>query len=80
MLTAPDDVAGGLEKVAVPLYDAAHAPKQLHMMRNGSNHFFSDGMLLERSPPPPSSKSRDALASSFFDTYLRADAADATAS
>ena len=77
MLTAPDDVAGGLEKVAVPLYDAAHAPKQLHMMRNGSNHFFSDGMLLGKRHRRQL-KETVTLLRSFFDTYLRADAADAT--
>ena len=71
VLAAPDDLTDGAHKIALPLYEAVHAPmKQLHLLKNGGQ-FFADGMLLGKRHRKQL-RTTALMVHAFFDTYLRA--------
>jgi len=71
-ICADDEEIGDIRLHSVPLYRKANSPKVLHQFINGSNTFFSDGMLLGNQHRRQLKDTQD-LTRSFFDLYLKGD-------
>eukprot|EP00301_Raphidiophrys_heterophryoidea_P018971 c3962_g1_i1.p1 GENE.c3962_g1_i1~~c3962_g1_i1.p1 ORF type:complete len:855 (+),score=193.99 c3962_g1_i1:45-2567(+) len=71
-LCADDEEDGDVRLHTMPLFAKASPPKLLHQFMNGSNTFFSDGMLLGSQHRKQLKASQD-VTRSFFDLYLKGD-------
>eukprot|EP00300_Choanocystis_sp_HF-7_P030307 c39111_g1_i1.p1 GENE.c39111_g1_i1~~c39111_g1_i1.p1 ORF type:complete len:819 (+),score=176.78 c39111_g1_i1:128-2458(+) len=71
-ICADDEEDGDIRLHSRPLFERANYPKVLHQFINGSNTFFSDGMLLGAQHRKQLKDTQD-LSRAFFDLYLKGD-------
>eukprot|EP00298_Acanthocystis_sp_HF-20_P009367 c18262_g1_i3.p1 GENE.c18262_g1_i3~~c18262_g1_i3.p1 ORF type:complete len:861 (+),score=336.60 c18262_g1_i3:42-2624(+) len=72
VICADDEQDGDIRLHSLPLYTKANFPKIFHQFQNGSNTFFSDGLLLGTQHRKQLKITQD-LSRAFLDLYLKGD-------